>query len=256
MPCKTKKWSKGKTMYSKERQLTAIEKGEEIFPAWLCATCQTMFLASLLENRLILRTSYHCCSTGVWSTNLGGRLLLLLSHPVVSGSLHPVVSGSLRPHGLQHARPPCPSPSPGVCPSSCSLHRWCCPDISFSDALFSFCPQFSPASGTFPMSHLLASDDQNTGASALAPVLPVNIQGWSPLRLEGGGCPKSLITTDEVHTSPTTLSSQKRKSVIWLENIHHLTIGLKGAFPSSTLLFQEKKTIATEPMITINLGCC
>ena len=63
---------------------------------------------------------------------------------------HPVVSNSLWPHGLQQARPPCPSPSPGVCPSSCSLHRWCCPAISSSDALFSFCPQSFPASGTFP----------------------------------------------------------------------------------------------------------
>ena len=55
-------------------------------------------------------------------------------------------------HGLQHARSPCPSPSPGVCPSSCSLHRWCHPAISSSDALLSFCPQSLPASGTVPTS--------------------------------------------------------------------------------------------------------
>ena len=95
----------------------------------------------------------------------------------------PVLSDSLWPHGLQLARPPCPSPSPGVCPSSCSLHHWCHPAISSSDALFSFCPQSFPASGIFPMSWLFAPDDQNTGASAS--VLPVNIQGWSPLRLTG-----------------------------------------------------------------------
>ena len=59
---------------------------------------------------------------------------------------HPVVSDSLRPHGLQHTRPPCPSPSPGVCPSSCPVHHWCHPAISFSDALF-FCLQSFPASG-------------------------------------------------------------------------------------------------------------
>jgi len=70
-------------------------------------------------------------------------------------------------------------------PSSCSLHQWCCPAISSSDALFSFCPQSFPASGNFPMSHLCASDDQNTGASVSASVIPVNIQGWSPLRLTG-----------------------------------------------------------------------
>ena len=104
-------------------------------------------------------------------------LLLLFSHPVVSDSS--------RPHGLQHVRPPCPSPSPRVCPSSCSFHQWCCQTISSSDALLSFCPQCFPASGTYPMSHLFASDNQNIGASASASVLPVNIQGWSPLRLAG-----------------------------------------------------------------------
>ena len=102
-------------------------------------------------------------------------LLLLFSHPVVSNSL--------RPHGLQHTRLPCPSTSPEVCPSSCPLHRWCHPAISFSDALFSFCPQSFSASGTFPMSPLFASDDQNTGDSALASVLPTSVQGSFPLRL-------------------------------------------------------------------------
>ena len=96
---------------------------------------------------------------------------------------HPVVSDSLLYHGMLPARPPCPSPSPGVCPSSCSLHCWCHAAISSSDALFSFCTQSFPASGTFPMSCLFASDDQNPGASASASALPVNIQGWSHLKL-------------------------------------------------------------------------
>ena len=100
-------------------------------------------------------------------------LLLLLSHSVMSDPLWP--------HGLQHTRPSCPSPSPGVCPSPCSLHWWCRPAISSSDAFF--CSQSSPSSATFPLSHLFAPDDQNTGASASASVLPVNIQGQSPLRL-------------------------------------------------------------------------
>ena len=76
------------------------------------------------------------------------------------------------------------SPSLRVFPSSC-LHWWCHPAISSSDALFSFCPQSFPASGTFPMSHLFASDDQNTEASASASVLPMSNQGWSPLRWTG-----------------------------------------------------------------------
>ena len=92
------------------------------------------------------------------------------------------------PHGLQHARSPCPSPYPEVCPSSCALHRWCHPAISSSDALFSFCPQSFPASGDFPMSQLFKSDDHNTGASGLASVLSTIIQSlfllgwlvWSP----------------------------------------------------------------------------
>ena len=67
---------------------------------------------------------------------------------------HSVVSDSLWPHELQHARPPCPSPSPGVCPSSCSLHLWCHPAMSSSDALVSFCPWSFPASRTFPMSRV------------------------------------------------------------------------------------------------------
>ena len=95
----------------------------------------------------------------------------------------PVVSNSLRPQGLQHARLPRPSSSPEVCPSLCPLLLWCHPAISSSDALSSFCLQSFPASGTFPMSQLFTSDDQNTRVSALATVLPVSIQGWFPLRL-------------------------------------------------------------------------
>ena len=72
----------------------------------------------------------------------------------------PVMSNSLWPHGLQQARPPCPSPSPKVCSSSCPLHWGFHPATSFSDALFSFYPQSFPASGTFPMSQLSTSDDQ------------------------------------------------------------------------------------------------
>ena len=95
------------------------------------------------------------------------------------------MSDSLRPHGLQHAMPHCPSRSPGVCPSSCPLHQWCQLAISSSDALFFFCPQSFPAPGTFPISWLFTSDDQNTGASVSASVLPTIIQGWFPLRLTG-----------------------------------------------------------------------
>ena len=106
----------------------------------------------------------------------------------------PVMSNSLQPHGMQHARPPCSSQSPRVCPSSYSLYWWCHEAISSSNAIFSFCHQFFQASETFPMSHLFPSDDQNTRVSASASVFPVNIQGWSPLRLTGliSLCPRDF----------------------------------------------------------------
>ena len=98
---------------------------------------------------------------------------------------HSVVSDSLRPHGLQHARPPCPSPTPGVHPNPCPLSRWCHPTISSSVIPFSFCPQFFPASGSFQMSQLLASGGQNIVVSASTSVLPMNTQDWSPLGWTG-----------------------------------------------------------------------
>ena len=97
----------------------------------------------------------------------------------------PVVCDSLWPHGLQHVRPLCPSPSPKDCPSSCPLCWWCHPAISSSDAFFSFCPQSFPASENFPVSQQFTSDDQNTGVSASASVLPMSIQSCFPLRLTG-----------------------------------------------------------------------
>ena len=91
----------------------------------------------------------------------------------------------LWPHGLQHARPPCPSSSPWAYPNSRPSSRWCHPTISSSVIPFSSCLQSFPASGSFPVSQLFASDGQSTGASASASVLPMNIQGWFPLRLIG-----------------------------------------------------------------------
>ena len=90
-----------------------------------------------------------------------------------------VVSDSLWPHELQHARPPCPSPSPGVHSNSHPLSCWCHPAISSSVIPFSSCPQSLPASESFPMSQLFASGGQSTGVSALASFLPKNTQGWS-----------------------------------------------------------------------------
>ena len=96
-----------------------------------------------------------------------------------------VVSNSLRPHELQHARPPCLSPTPGIHPNSGALSRWCHPAISSSVIPFSSCPQSLPASESFPMSQLFAWGGQSTGVSASASVLPMNIQDWSPLGWTG-----------------------------------------------------------------------
>ena len=93
---------------------------------------------------------------------------------------HSVVSDSLQPHGLQHARPPCPSPTPGVHSNSCLLSRWCHPTISSSVVPFSSCPQSFPASGSFQMSQFFASGGQNIGISVSTSVLLVNTQDWSP----------------------------------------------------------------------------
>ena len=94
-----------------------------------------------------------------------------------------VVSSSLRPHGLQHARPLCPSPTPRVYPYSCPLSQWCHPTISSSVIPFSSHPQSFPASGSFQVSQLFASGGQSTGVSALASFLPKKSQGWSPSEL-------------------------------------------------------------------------
>ena len=98
---------------------------------------------------------------------------------------HSVMSNSLQPHGLQHARPPCPSPTPGVYPNSCPLSWWCHPTISSSVFPFSSCPQSFPASGAFPVSQFFASGGQSIGASASTSVLPMNTQDWSPLGWSG-----------------------------------------------------------------------
>ena len=139
---------------------------------------------------------------------------------------HLVVSDSLWPHELQHTRPLCRSPSPGVFPSSCSLHLRYCPAMSSSDAHFSFCPWSFLASGTFPMSCLFTSDDQNTGASSSASVLPVNVQGWSPLRLTGL---ISLLSKG--------LSGVFSRTTVWRHQ-GALVLFFPGIYVSFTILFK------------------
>ena len=95
------------------------------------------------------------------------------------------MSDSLQPHELQHARPPCPSPTPGVHPDSHPMSQWCPPAISSSVAPFSSCPQSLPASESFPISQLFTWSGQSTGVSASASFLPKKSQGWSPSEWTG-----------------------------------------------------------------------
>ena len=96
-----------------------------------------------------------------------------------------VMSDAFRPHELQHTRPLCPSPTPGVYSNPCPSSWWCHPTISSSVILFSSCPQPLPASGSFPMSQLFAWGGQSIGVSASASVLLMNTQDWSPLGWTG-----------------------------------------------------------------------
>ena len=111
---------------------------------------------------------------------------------------HSVISKTLWPYGLQNTRLPCPSPSPGACSNSRPLSQWCHPTISPSVIPFS-CLQSFPESGSFPMSQPFASGSQNIGASASAPIFPMDIQGWFPLgwtgliSLQSKGTLKSLL---------------------------------------------------------------
>ena len=135
-------------------------------------------------------TSCQFCARSGSDHCLGLYTDLRMSH-FSSGSCYSVqfscsvVSDFLQPHGLQHARPPCLSPTPRACSNSCPSHQWCHPTISSSVVPFSSQCQSFPASGTIPMTRFFASGSQSIGVSASASVLPLNIQDWYPLGWTG-----------------------------------------------------------------------
>ena len=144
---------------------------------------------------------------------------LLERSPSVQFS-HSVVSDSLRPHELQHTRPPCPSPTPGVHSDSHPSSQWCHPAISSSVLPFFSCPQSVPASESFPMSQLFAWEGQSTGVSALASFLPKKSQSWSPLEwtgwisLQSKGLSRVFSnTTVQKHQFSAQLSSQSNSHI-------------------------------------------
>ena len=112
-------------------------------------------------------------------------LIKIIPYSSVSQFSCSVVSNFLLLHEPQHTRPPCPSPTPRVYPNPCPSGQWCHPAISSSVIPFSSCPQFLPASGSFPVSQLFTSRGQSTGVSASASVLPMSTQDWSPLGWTG-----------------------------------------------------------------------
>ena len=131
-----------------------------------------------------------------------------------------VMSDSLQPHESQHARPPCPSPTPGVHANSCPSSWLCHPVISSSVVPFSSCPQSLPASGSFPMSQLFAWGGQSIGVSASASVLPMNTQDWSSLgwtvwiSLQSKRLSRVFNTTVQKHQFfSTQLSSQSNSHI-------------------------------------------
>ena len=136
----------------------------------------------------------------------------------------PVMSDSSQLHGLQHARPPCPSPSLRVCPSSCSLHWWCHPAISSSNALFPFCPQSFPASGTFPMNQLFASDEilelelQHQSFQWIFRVdLPSDWLVWSPC------CPRDSQESSPALQFKPSILCHSAFFMVWLSQLYMTT---------------------------------
>ena len=134
-----------------------------------------------------------------------------------------VVSDSLWPHELQHARPHCPSPTPGVHSNSHPSSRWCHPAVSSSVIHFSSCPQSLPASEAFPMSQLFTSGGQRTGVSASASFLPKNTQDWSPLEWTMDLLAVPCSPRDSQESSPTPQFKTINSSVLSLLHSPTLT---------------------------------
>ena len=151
---------------------------------------------------------------------------------------HSVVSDPLWFHGLQHARLFCTPLSPGGCLNSGLLSLWCYITISSSAALFSFCLQSFPASGSFPMSWLFTSGGQTIGASASATVLPVNIQGWFPLGLT---CLTPCSPSDTQRWSPAPQ----------FKSISSLVLSLPYCPALTSMIYEIYRTIRKTIALTI-----
>ena len=135
-----------------------------------------------MQRKPFTKFSTHIEKEEIKLTLFADDMILYICSVQFSSS---VVSDSLQPRELQHARPSCPSPTPGVYPNSYPLSWWCHLTISSSVVPFSSCLQSFPASGSFQMSQLFTSGGQNIGVSALTSVLPMNTQDWLPFGWTG-----------------------------------------------------------------------
>ena len=151
---------------------------------YISLECKLLLSINDMRARLPARFTFHLTPIHpfIYCYSSNGTFSFSLQFSYFS---HSVLSDSMPPHGLQHARPPCPSPTPGVHSNSCPLRWWCHPTISSSVIPFSSCLQSFPESGSFPMSQCFASGGQKIGVSSSASVLPINIQDWFPLGLTG-----------------------------------------------------------------------
>ena len=132
-----------------------------------------------------------------------------------------VLSDSLWPHGLQHARLPCPSPTPGAYSNSCPSSQWCHPTTLSAVDPFSSCLQSFPTSGSFPMSQFFTAGGQSIGASASASVLPMNIQDWFPLGWTGWIFSQSKGTLKSLLQHHSSKASILRHSAFFTVQLSH-----------------------------------
>ena len=166
----------------RENHVRREKKLESVSGCWLIRT----FVLSLLDScARFLSLHWRWLAVGDRELHIQIIKKVNLLDVLVQFSSVAQSCPTLRLHGLQHARFPCPSPTPRACSNSCPSSQWCHPTISSSVVPFSSCPKSFPASGSFPTSQLFASGGQSIGASASASVLPMNIQGWFSSRLTG-----------------------------------------------------------------------
>ena len=168
------------------------------------------------------------------------------------------MSDSLWPHGLQHARPLCPSPTPRVYSNSCPLSQWCHPTISYSVIPFSSNLQSFPAPGSFPVSQLFASGGQSIGVSAPASVLPVNFPGLISQESKRGllhcrqilyqlsyeGSPKSKLSWNQMKlVAPVKVKSSTATCGYWLPYWIVLSCGISMTTEGSTEQWRLRATM-------------